>query len=164
MKVSRIILLAVLIALTSCLYQNNPNVQKINLATYQQIQSGIWLVVFYKHTCSTCQHFAPKFQQAANALKGIVRAAAFDCVTEKPPGLALPHVPRVKLFVDGKVTAFKGPYNSRAVVNFAVNEFGKVIIMIFSWLIPDFLNLLCLNQLKNSDLYDLSILRSMLVY
>lgn len=61
MKASRIIVLTVLIALTSCLFENNPNVLKIDLASYQQIRSGIWLVVFYKHTCSDCQHFAPKF-------------------------------------------------------------------------------------------------------
>lgn len=81
MKASRIIVLALLITFSYCLFESNPNVQKINLASYQQIQSGIWLVVFYKHTCPHCQHFAPKFEEAANALRGIVRTAAFDCVS-----------------------------------------------------------------------------------
>lgn len=128
----KIFLFACLLALVRSLFENDLNVNKINLSNYNTIQSGIWLVVFYKHTCSHCQRFAPKFQEAASALRGIVRAAAFDCVSEKPPGLVIPHVPRVKLFVDGKVTSFKGPYTSKAVVEFVVDEFKNVNVCLRS--------------------------------
>lgn len=123
----RILLVICFFTLALSLYDKRYLMDKINLANFNSAtQSGVWLIVLYKHTCPHCVKFEPKMEKAAWGLKGIVKIGAFDCVSEKPPGLNSSPVPRLVLIVEGKVRAFRQEDTTEGVVNFVLNNLKKV--------------------------------------
>lgn len=122
----RILLVICFFTLALSLYDNRDLIDKINLANFNSTQSGVWLIVLYKHTCPHCVKFEPQMEKAALGLKGIVKIGAFDCVSEKPPGLKSSPVPRLVLVVEGKVKAIRQEDSTEGVVRFVLSNLKKV--------------------------------------
>ena len=127
MRIAKILVLAALLSLCFCLYEKSSVVKKVGLSNYaSSVQSGLTLIVFYYHSCPRCIAFAPKMEQAALALKGIVKIGAFDSVSEKPPGWKARPVPYLALFADGKLVATKQELTAKGVVDFVLQNLRKV--------------------------------------
>lgn len=99
------------------------------MSNYASVQSGVWLVVFYYHSCPRCIAFAPKMEQAALALQGIVKIGAFDSVSEKPPGWKSRPVPYLALYADGKLVALKQELTPSGVVDFVLQNLRQVRLL-----------------------------------
>ena len=79
----KFLLVAVLAVVCTCnFYDNNQNIQQITAQNFDKLQKGVWLVEFYRVTCSHCRQFAPTFEKIADALHEVVQIGAFD--TTKP--------------------------------------------------------------------------------
>ena len=82
-------LVAVLAAVAhsaSALYSKSSGVVDLNPNNFENRvtdSDGVWVVEFYAPWCGHCKSFAPEYQKAAKALKGIIGVGAVDCDQHK---------------------------------------------------------------------------------
>ncbi|CEP02695.1 unnamed protein product (mitochondrion) [Plasmodiophora brassicae] len=87
--------------------------------------NAIWLVEFYAPWCGHCQQLAPKWQKAANSLKGVVRFGAVDATAST--GLAsrydIKGYPTIKVFGVDKSSPidYPGARTTKALSSFAIS-------------------------------------------
>lgn len=102
-----ILALLTLLRTSRALYPSNSNVINLTPTNFDQkvINSEqVWIVEFYAPWCGHCQHFAPEYQKAADALKGVVKVGAVnaDIYKELSTRFKLRGYPTVKIFGDNK--------------------------------------------------------------
>eukprot|EP00882_Tetradesmus_deserticola_P001203 GHRQ01001301.1.p1 GENE.GHRQ01001301.1~~GHRQ01001301.1.p1 ORF type:complete len:457 (+),score=199.58 GHRQ01001301.1:162-1532(+) len=89
---------------------------------------GVWMVEFYAPWCGHCQQLKPVWEQAAQALKGIVNVAAVDCDEHK--SVAGDHgirgFPTIKFFyvLNGAIKSsdYSGGRSAKELVAFAMDK------------------------------------------
>ena len=70
----------------SALYSKGSGVVDLNPNNFESRvvdSEGVWVVEFYAPWCGHCKSFAPEYQKAAKALKGIIGVGAVDCDQHK---------------------------------------------------------------------------------
>ena len=70
----------------SALYSKGSGVVDLNPNNFENRvvdSEGVWVVEFYAPWCGHCKSFAPEYQKAAKALKGIIGVGAVDCDQHK---------------------------------------------------------------------------------
>ena len=70
----------------AALYSKSSGVVDLNPNNFESRvvdSEGVWVVEFYAPWCGHCKSFAPEYQKAAKALKGIIGVGAIDCDQHK---------------------------------------------------------------------------------
>jgi len=63
------------------LYNSDSPVIELTQSNFNNLvinNNEIWIVEFYAPWCGHCKSFAPEFEKAARALKGVVKVGAVD--------------------------------------------------------------------------------------
>ncbi len=90
-----------------CLYSPNGPVVLLNKDNFDKevLQSNdIWLIEFFANWCGHCKQFAPEYERAARALKGIFKIGAVEADQEKELAAkyGIQGFPTVKFFGEKK--------------------------------------------------------------
>ncbi|XP_055871945.1 uncharacterized protein LOC106067169 isoform X1 [Biomphalaria glabrata] len=127
------LLLICLVSSCYCFYGPGDDVVQLTFSNFHKLvieSNELWLVEFYATSCHTCIVFAPKWKEAASALKGVVKCGAVDGETQG--GLfqeyGINGVPTVLFFGDDKsmYTEYDIKEENRTLVEFAQAEIKKL--------------------------------------
>ena len=98
-------------------------------STFDQARTGVWLIDFYAPWCGHCKKLTPIWDELATVAKasGLYNVAKVDVTTEKALGteFGIRSLPTIKLFIDGKETAYSGDRTVDAFNKFVVETIGK---------------------------------------
>ncbi|KAK0053968.1 protein disulfide-isomerase A6 [Biomphalaria pfeifferi] len=101
------LLLICLVSSCYCLYGPGDDVVQLTFSNFHKLvidSNYLWLVEFYATSCHTCIDFAPKWKEAASALKGVVKCGAVDGETQGAlfQEYGIKGVPTILFFGDDK--------------------------------------------------------------
>ncbi|KAJ1613793.1 protein disulfide isomerase [Cryptosporidium canis] len=116
--------------LVTCLYNSGSQVKVINGAQLKKLvrDNPVVIVEFFAEWCGHCKAFAPEYEKAAKALKGIVPLVAIDDQNDMAE-YGIQGFPTVKVFTEHsmKPKDFTGPRKAEAVTNAALSALKDVI-------------------------------------
>lgn len=116
--------------LVTCLYNSGSQVKVINGAQLKKLikEHPVVIVEFFAEWCGHCKAFAPEYEKAAKALKGIVPVVAIDDQSDMAE-YGIQGFPTVKVFTEhsSKPKDFTGPRKSDSVVNAALSALKDVV-------------------------------------
>jgi len=118
----------------SALYSKGSGVVDLNPNNFENRvvdSEGVWVVEFYAPWCGHCKSFAPEYQKAAKALKGIIGVGAVDCDQHKSlcGQYGVQGFPTVKVFGANKKKPadFNGGRTAQAVVQEAQRVATQIV-------------------------------------
>lgn len=117
------------------LYQSSSPVKVLNAKQFREQVIGshdLWIVEFFAPWCGHCKQFAPQYEKAASALKGIVKVVAVE--DESIMGeFKVKGFPTVKAVIGmgkdktPKTVDFKANRDADSVVSFALDQIKSVV-------------------------------------
>lgn len=127
LRVISVLFLAPLLA--ACLYSSSSHVKVINGAQLKKLvrENPVVIVEFFAEWCGHCKAFAPEYEKAAKALKGIVPVVAIEDQKDMAE-YGIQGFPTVKVFTEQsqKPKDFTGPRKADAVLNAALSAIKDV--------------------------------------
>lgn len=91
----------------------------------------IWIVEFFAPWCGHCKSFAPEYQKAAEALKGVVKVGAVDADAHGSLGqkYGIRGFPTIKIFIPGKSSPidYQGARTAKGLVDAAFRELRQIV-------------------------------------
>ena len=127
------ILFSLLISFSVSLYSTGSPVVILNQSNFKKEvldSKDIWLIEFFAPWCGHCKAFAPEYEKAARALKGIFKIGAVDADSEKSLAsqFGISGFPTVKFFGENKKSPvdYQGGRTADAVVTFMMNKAKEI--------------------------------------
>ncbi|KAL3127203.1 Thioredoxin [Cryptosporidium hominis] len=113
----------------TCLYDSSSQVKVINGSQLKKLvkENPVVIVEFFAEWCGHCKAFAPEYEKAAKALKGIVPVVAIDDQSDMAE-YGIQGFPTVKVFTEHSVKPkdFTGPRKAESVLNAALSALKDV--------------------------------------
>ncbi|TDH65249.1 uncharacterized protein CCR75_009048 [Bremia lactucae] len=116
------------------MYSSDEDVKLLDAETFREevlADSGVWIVEFYAAWCGHCKEFAPEFEKAAKALKGVVNVAAIDCEEHEEfvNEFAVRGFPTIKIFGENKSQPvhFNGERTAKGIVDAALTITRRIV-------------------------------------
>eukprot|EP00923_Selenidium_pygospionis_P034515 GHVN01060128.1.p1 GENE.GHVN01060128.1~~GHVN01060128.1.p1 ORF type:complete len:416 (-),score=45.51 GHVN01060128.1:2065-3312(-) len=119
-----VLLTALCLDFAIALYSSSSPVKVLSAAEFSRdVINGneIYIVEFFADWCGHCKQFAPEYEKAAKALKGVVKVVAVDDQSVIS-SVGVSGFPTVKARVGGTWKDFDGGRSAAAVVDFALAE------------------------------------------
>ena len=134
MSKSKIVLLITLITLSKSFYEGKSSVILLDKNSFEKevVQSkDIWLIEFFAPWCGHCQNFAPEYEKAARALKGIFKIGAVNADSEKELAgkYGIQGFPTVKFFGITKtnIQDYNGARSAQAIINYMFDRAKDIV-------------------------------------
>ena len=134
MSKSQIVLLITLITLSKSFYEGKSSVILLDKNSFEKevVQSkDIWLIEFFAPWCGHCQNFAPEYEKAARALKGIFKIGAVNADSEKELAgkYGIQGFPTVKFFGITKtnIQDYNGARSAQAIINYMFDRAKDIV-------------------------------------
>lgn len=134
MSKSKIVLLITLITLSKSFYEGKSSVILLDKNSFEKevIQSkDIWLIEFFAPWCGHCKNFAPEYEKAARALKGIFKIGAVNADSEKELAgkYGIQGFPTVKFFGITKtnIQDYNGARSAQAIINYMFDRAKDIV-------------------------------------
>jgi len=134
MSKSQIIFLITLITLTKSFYEGKSSVILLDKNSFEKevLQSkDIWLIEFFAPWCGHCKNFAPEYEKAARALKGIFKIGAVDADKEKELAAkyGIQGFPTVKFFGITKtnIQDYNSARTSQAIISYMFDRAKDIV-------------------------------------
>ena len=134
MSKSQIIFLITLITLTKSFYEGKSSVILLDKNSFEKevLQSkDIWLIEFFAPWCGHCKNFAPEYEKAARALKGIFKIGAVDADKEKELAgkYGIQGFPTVKFFGITKtnIQDYNSARSAQAIINYMFDRAKDIV-------------------------------------
>ena len=134
MSKSKIVLLITLITLSKSFYEGKSSVILLDKNSFEKevVQSkDIWLIEFFAPWCGHCKNFAPEYEKAARALKGIFKIGAVNADSEKELAgkYGIQGFPTVKFFGITKtnIQDYNGARSAQAIINYMFDRAKDIV-------------------------------------
>ena len=134
MSKSQIVLLITLITLSKSFYEGKSSVILLDKNSFEKevVQSkDIWLIEFFAPWCGHCKNFAPEYEKAARALKGIFKIGAVNADSEKELAgkYGIQGFPTVKFFGITKtnIQDYNGARSAQAIINYMFDRAKDIV-------------------------------------
>jgi protein disulfide-isomerase A6 len=130
----QIIFLITLITLSNSFYEGKSSVILLDKNSFEKevLQSkDIWLIEFFAPWCGHCKNFAPEYEKAARALKGIFKIGAVDADKEKELAgkYGIQGFPTVKFFGITKtnIQDYNSARSAQAIINYMFDRAKDIV-------------------------------------
>ena len=130
----QIIFLITLITLSKSFYEGKSSVILLDKNSFEKevLQSkDIWLIEFFAPWCGHCKNFAPEYEKAARALKGIFKIGAVDADKEKELAAkyGIQGFPTVKFFGITKtnIQDYNSARTSQAIISYMFDRAKDIV-------------------------------------
>ena len=134
MSKSQIVLLITLITLSKSFYEGKSSVILLDKNSFEKevVQSkDIWLIEFFAPWCGHCKNFAPEYEKAARALKGIFKIGAVNADSEKELAgkYGIQGFPTVKFFGITKtnIQDYNSARSAQAIINYMFDRAKDIV-------------------------------------
>lgn len=123
------------LALTTALYSASSPVIKLTQENFEKEvmnSNEMWIVEFFAPWCGHCKSLAPEYENAAKALKGIIKLGAVDMTTDQSVGSKynINGYPTLKFFGDNKKSPidYDAERTAKGLVNFSIKQLEKIAL------------------------------------
>ena len=133
-SISKFLTFLVLLKLASSLYSSAGPVVMLTESNFKKEvldSKDIWLIEFFAPWCGHCKGFAPEYEKAARALKGVFKIGAVDADSQKSLGaqFGISGFPTVKFFGANKSKPedYQGQRTADAIISYMFDKARSLV-------------------------------------